>query len=193
MLDEIKMLPFLLFCSWLIPLASEQSEKEAKTTASSWYYIQTDRHWRSHEQQEEANISDTCKKIWKCCLHQQFLFRLPSDHTDKKSGRATTTTTTFNFAVPLGESCLIFLEYFVETRFSFFTLFFFNPRKIQNGIGLELQPLQPHPFRIESPQTLQQHVQMAWSIIVNVIIIINRADKPIRLLFFFFDSLHLIL
>jgi hypothetical protein len=62
MLDEIKMLPFLLFCSWLIPLASEQSEKEAKTTASSWYYIQTDRHWRSHEQQEEANISDTCKK-----------------------------------------------------------------------------------------------------------------------------------
>jgi hypothetical protein len=52
---------------------------------------------------------------------------------------------------------------------------------------LELQPLQPHPFRIESPQTLQQHVRMAWSIIVNVIIIIiNRADKPIRLLFFFF-------
>lgn len=44
MLDEIKMLPLLLFYSWLIPLASEQSEKEAKTTApiADIIYKQTD-------------------------------------------------------------------------------------------------------------------------------------------------------
>jgi hypothetical protein len=159
MLDEIKMLPFLLFCSWLIPLASEQSEKEAKTTASSWYYIQTDRHWRSHEQQEEANISDTCKKIWKCCLHQQFLFRLPSDHTDKKSGRATTTTT-FNFAVPLGESCLFSLN--ILLRLVFLSLRYFSLTQEKYKTELDWNSNPSNPTHFESNRLKRYNNMFRW-------------------------------
>lgn len=153
------MLPFLrvFFLLLLINSLGEtnRARKRQKRQLLVWY-IQTDRHWRSHEQQEEAKIlTHVTKKNERKCLSTSTislsLLRLPSKITQKK--RTCNNNNNIQlWCATAGQALFIFpLNILLRLVLnSILWNYFSNPRKKNNswnGIGLETP-------RFESPPTM---------------------------------------
>jgi hypothetical protein len=149
---------------------TNRARKRQKRQLLVWY-IQTDRHWRSHEQQEEAKIlTHVTKKNERKCLSTSTislsLFRLPSKITQKK--RTCNNNNNIQlWCVTAGQALFIF-PFNILLRLvlnSILWNYFSNPRKkIIHETELDWKP----PVSNRLQRFINKNVRLAWSIILNV-------------------------